>query len=409
MKKIYSTLIEFKNRIQAIFNKYNKIYTARTRKTNIFDGFLFKLLCGQKNMSQNKAAAKLNGLRNKYCTQYKPNKARLVNRSSYVDRENSIPLKFYETIYNEISAYADKHFYPTGSRNIYAVDGVKNNLLGCVDGLKKNKNQKSTTALTLGVYNVVHNYPVALQMVTHSNERKAFLDFIKDTDKYTGSIFIFDRGSQDQVLFKKLTDMNIHFLCRLRDNSIIIPTNCNDHVTYLDNGCKIRVIKYVIGKNSYYLGTNLFDTTEFSIEILKQLYHKRWDIEEFFKYIKDNMNFGYMDEKSQKAIKKTIYGQLIVSKLSCLLVHINKEEGKHINNAVVAQGLYDEFLFRFFYGKRFNNAFIIYFMANYMIHISSNKGKNMHNERTCNRPYMKWYVKRYFKKYIKIKEDHENG
>ena len=55
------------------------------------------------------------------------------------------------------------------------------------------------------------------------------------------------------------------------------------HVCVINSIIKIRVIRYMINNKSYYLATNLFDDKEFTIDVLTQIYHYRWTIEEKFK------------------------------------------------------------------------------------------------------------------------------
>ena len=57
------------------------------------------------------------------------------------------------------------------------------------------------------------------------------------------------------------------------------------------NGClfKFRIIQYTVNKIVYYIGTTLCDS-QFTIDILKELYKMRWNIESHFDTIK--YNFG---------------------------------------------------------------------------------------------------------------------
>jgi len=59
--------------------------------------------------------------------------------------------------------------------------------------LKSKLNKKSVTALNIGIYNVTKNSPVILELIKHKDERKAFIDLIKNTNNYSNDIFLFDR------------------------------------------------------------------------------------------------------------------------------------------------------------------------------------------------------------------------
>jgi len=70
-----------------------------------------------------------------------------------------------------------------------------------------------------------------------------------------------------------------------KDNASMISDKNNNiiNVSVINSIIKIRVICYMINNKSYYLATNLFDDKEFTIDVLTQIYHYRWSIEEKFK------------------------------------------------------------------------------------------------------------------------------
>ena len=181
----------------------------------------------------------------------------------------------------------------------------------------------------------------------------------------------------------------------------MIPTDSNDKIITDVNNKKRRIITYTINKTEYFLATNIYDTVNYTVEIFKQLYHDRWKIEEFFKQIKYITDFAHMKEKNQEKLMKQIYGQLIVCRLTDLLKRINgdhKSTNQIINNIVLADGVYSDFLYDFFNGKmdvrnirQFLNLFIAY--------QTTNSGKDKHNPRTSAVPYSKWYIKRYHNNY----------
>jgi len=46
----------------------------------------------------------------------------------------------------------------------------------------------------------------------------------------------------------------------------------------------------------YHVATNLLDENEFTNDDIMKLYHNRWTIEEFFKYLKANMDMNNINE-----------------------------------------------------------------------------------------------------------------
>ena len=165
-----------------------------------------------------------------------------------------------------------------------------------------------------------------------------------------------------------------------------------------DKGKKRRIVTYKIGQNEYYLISNLFDTIEYPTEVMKQLYHKRWRIEEFFKYLKANTNFAVMKEHTRNALMKNIYGQLIVCRIVELLKYIQGENPNKIkndastciiNNKILTDGVYAEFIYKLLNGK-VNVAYVRQFLQLKIVYQTTNIGK--HNPRTSSVPYTKWYM-----------------
>ena len=97
------------------------------------------------------------------------------------------------------------------------------------------------------------------------------------------NIFIFDRGFYSKLMIDHLELNGYKYIIRIKKNLKIISNNNND---------KLRIVKYKIKQSEYYLITNLIDTNLFSDMDISNLYHKRWSIEEYFKYIKINCNIN---------------------------------------------------------------------------------------------------------------------
>ena len=51
--------------------------------------------------------------------------------------------------------------------------------------------------------------------------------------------------------------------------------------------------------------TNLLDQNQYPLEMLIQTYHERWEIEEFFKFIKKNMKLEHMKIKKESSIRRS--------------------------------------------------------------------------------------------------------
>ena len=88
-------------------------------------------------------------------------------------------------------------------------------------------------------------------------------------------------------LSKKIDDLNT--------NDTIINFELND-----DLQIKLRMLKYKINKDDYYILTTLIDKNKYSIDCLKNLYKKRWNIETDFRYSKYNLSMENITSESNK-------------------------------------------------------------------------------------------------------------
>ena len=75
-------------------------------------------------------------------------------------------------------------------------------------------------------------------------------------------------------MLESIHTMNNYFICRLRKNLTIYENtdkNLTDYEIKYSSKIlpKIRIIKYTINENEYYVGTNLFDKDTFTKNTLK--------------------------------------------------------------------------------------------------------------------------------------------
>lgn len=381
-------LKKISNEMQKFLSNNNNLCVNRTRKNDIIDAILYKLYYTEASSTQEKATIKLNKFKNVI------NKS---SRQSLVKKEKKLDVSFYEKLSNFLSCQINKNTDTCGNytRQIIAVDGTFPTLLNTIakDGYKLNKNKNSVTPLVSGLFNITSNYPVILDLVKNKNERSAFINFVKNKDKFKNNIFVFDRGYVSDNLFNFMDHSDLFFICRLRDNNKYISTK-DDNIVISDNNVKMRIITYKIKGKPYYMATNVFD---YSTNIIKNIYHDRWKVEEYFKYIKQHMKLAKMNEKREKDIIKTIISQLIVSQMTFLFVNLFKKhdnDSKIVNKSVLTVGIYDKFLYNFFNNHKFTKYFLLNFINEYIQYVNSKKGRSFKHQ--CKRPNYRWYFKKYF-------------
>ena len=379
----------------------NKELIKRKKETDIFDGFLFKLLCSQKYKTHDDVTIQLNKYKNK-----------TTRRSSYEERMKLIDDKFLLEYYKYINIKIDELFY--NDRNIMpiiAYDGSKGTGYASINNspIKNNKNNATSTFLNMGFFNVSYNDPVMMNLLDHKNERKGSINIINNLNNNNPSIFCSDRGFYGLEHFNSIVQTNNYFVCRMRNNCLLIDENKTDYMVNINKEYlkELRIINYTIKENNYYLATNL-PKSLYKTEDIIDIYKKRWSIEEYFKYIKNNMKMDQIKDKDWNSIKASIYINFIISKIVYLIFNIFKKKliknNNHtLNKTRITKDFYESFIIRFVFGEKFTERFLVKFFKTSIIIITTNKGES--NIRIGIFPYTKWYIKGYFKKYIIEEKD----
>ena len=161
-----------------------------------------------------------------------------------------------------------------------------------------------------------------------------------------GCIYVFDKGYVDYKEFDNFTSKNIKFITRLKDNAALTEVESLD-ITYsetmlLDDSINIieDTICYLgtkdinITKNKYRVVsvvdadrkiltfvTNIF---EYTSEDIAWLYKKRWEIELFFKWIKQNLKIKNFIGHSLNAVMIQIVSATITFIVLKLIQDISK-------------------------------------------------------------------------------------
>lgn len=156
------------------------------------------------------------------------------------------------------------------------------------------------------------------------------------TLRYTkGITYLFDAGFRDYKLYSKIIQSNAFFVARQHITSAYrtikqLPITQSDVV--IDEiirlgqpKCKLyrmeentRIIKFWDDnhKELIWLSTNRFDLTT---KEMRELYRMRWEIEIFFKFIKQNLKLKRFFGTSENAVKIQIYTALIAYLLAYLI------------------------------------------------------------------------------------------
>jgi hypothetical protein len=213
-----------------------------------------------------------------------------------------------------------KHVYDSGilKKQIYAIDGSKLSYKKClsIEGFKLTRNKTYTKSLLSTVYDVDNKIPVNCSVTKKFDERKTVIDDLMNTFK-KDDIIVFDRGYFSKELILELMKNRLKYVIRMVKSSLLVKylnkNKIEDNTFIMYNLFWMRIVKYKINDTEYYLATNIFSK---DINYLKDLYHKRWSIEEFYKTIKSDLKANNLTCNNFNKNQQNIYSQMIIDVLA---------------------------------------------------------------------------------------------
>lgn len=167
----------------------------------------------------------------------------------------------------------------------------------------------------------------------------------KCASKHKNAVFVFDRGVQKRSSFTSMENKKISFVTKLNlgsryqiveefeninedtESSIEIVSdqkvNLGDPKSrkYLEEEFRLIVTKNKKTDKKGLVLTNIFDKS--ALEIIN-IYKQRWDIEVFFRFLKQELNFKHFTSTSQNGIKVMLYVTLIAAMLVMVYKRLNK-------------------------------------------------------------------------------------
>jgi hypothetical protein len=254
--------------------------------------------------------------------------------------------KAYEAIYEQCSLLYDEQTLSSK----YKITRVDSTMVcqtaakleqGINVGCKKDgkKQIKYTISLT-------DTFPSSVEVFTHQSYISENLTIpkaiLKIIDKSKDNVFVFDRGLSKRETFCELDKNDCSFVTRLHVDArhvvvkdIPVPagltvrnlTVLKDQIVHLyRTGTHIvehlfRLIQTQNEKGSkYWFLTNKMDL---SCQEVILIYKHRWDIEVFFRFIKQELNFSHLISVNVNGIKILLYMTLILAMLILVYKKIN--------------------------------------------------------------------------------------
>lgn len=287
-----------------------------------------------------------------------------IVRSSISERLSKISPDYfkqiYECIYEQFS-----NLYSGKSQQKYNLIRVDSSIVSDTagklqEGIKHSQSDKKAVKYTVAFDGILPCRSSVFTSSTYSSEDVALPEVVRAYAKQEPghkNIYVLDRGLQSTRTMKGFSQDKVAFICRAKENRKYVEleslinqgqdlnlgktTLYKDSKVYLYTGVPVknrkgnihyreelvkdpfRLIIVQDKKNQgeyYWFITNNF---ELPAKELALAYRKRWDIEVFFRFIKQELNVSHLISLNKNGIEVMLYMTLIVAMLILIYKHGN--------------------------------------------------------------------------------------
>jgi len=287
-----------------------------------------------------------------------------VRRSSISERLSKISPDYFKQIYDCIyDQFSRVHAgSDTMKYNLIRVDSsIVSEASGKLEEGIKHSSGKKTVKYSIAFDGILPCYSKVFTASTYSSEDIALPEVIRNHVKIEenhSNLYVIDRGVQSGKSMKDFQKDSIQFICRakekrkhvelesllqpgqnvdlgesilIKDSKVNIYTgahinNKRGRLHYkeelVDTPFRLIIIESKIEKGKqYWFLTNVFDLTA---QEIAQAYRRRWDIEVFFRFVKQELNVSHLISLNKNGIEVMLYMTLIIAMLILIYKHGNK-------------------------------------------------------------------------------------
>lgn len=202
---------------------------------------------------------------------------------------------------------------------------------------------------------------------TYTSENKALTETLLANQKTATQLNVFDRGITARDTYDKLSDKNISFISRINPgakqevhlaNTLTKAiqtqtlTITSDSWVYLFKRQQkrskhpVRLIE-AIRKDNHEKIIFITNRADIKNTEVAAIYKSRWDIEVFFKFIKQHLNFSHLLNRTENGIKVIMYVTMTVAILLAEYKKLKKITGYKTPKRKLAQELENDILYSF--------------------------------------------------------------
>lgn len=266
-------------------------------------------------------------------------------RSTLSDGNKKRPAKVFGSVYEKVYSFykkrmSDSSLDPKILKRLFIADSSTISLFKAIlkAAGKKPGNGKSKGGIKVNtLLNAEMNMPVVVNFMASAMNDRGFLKHIQDLPRY--SIIVFDKGYESFSYFHDFTQNDIYFVTRQKETaaytsieefdidqqpSSILKDERIEVIYKTKNGDAIPLkLRRIAFWDSYNQRAFVFITNNFELTSIQvaDIYKNRWQIELFFKKLKQNFPLVYFLGDNANAIEIQIWCALIALLLLQVLHH----------------------------------------------------------------------------------------
>lgn len=267
-----------------------------------------------------------------------------IKYNSISDRLKAMDSLFFEKIYEDCCKRFNK--YLDNSNTILydsTLISVSSKLIDYGFRCGGHKGIKKQIKFTIGLTTIPIYKAFFYDPVYNSEDialKSAILDCIHSKEK----IVVFDRGIQSRATYDEFSEKEILFVTRLKSTarytilkSLAMNNKQNDQRIKITSDSQIELYGKSHAPTKSFLRRIVAQSVETDSELIfltnikdmepievANIYKKRWDIEVFFKFLKQELNLSHLISRDLNGIKTVLYITLILA----ILLTVYKKENK---------------------------------------------------------------------------------
>ncbi len=286
---------KFQSKFNSLCTEFDSSWVQRRRtlNTRIIVLLLWKLVSGR-----NGSSISINDF---WCKSYEfletLGQPVAIAGSSFCEARRKLCVSFFKKLNSVLSEMADEAISERWlGHRIFCVDGTKVNLprkLRASGFSLPSASSYYPQGLVSCLFNLLNKTPHDFLFTRNQNElhaAKRLVSHLREDD-----VIVYDRAFLSYTMLVFHLKRGLHAVFRAKEKNtfkcvgIFLASNKTDEIVRIY--CKglgevtVRLISYKIKKRRYCLLTTLTDQEKYPLSKLKEIYHDRWGVEEFFQTI----------------------------------------------------------------------------------------------------------------------------